>query len=620
MDNTLWYLYFFTTDGIDHNGNRVLPAALVFGAFFQVIGKKTCNAGRESEKATMPNTKALTIPKIGLLLFLSYFVFKACTFASYRDAEPAFILDKELKGRSLTPHLSYFVDSTGRAGIADVASRPEKFLSLQGRSGDPSFGFSRDAYWFMFSVKNEQSVPAAWILDLNYPLIDFIELYIPDNGSYRTMETGDRLPFDQREMPGRSFAFPLMEPPGEQTYFLRVESSGSLIVPLKAWSPAGFQQNQTRETMIIGLIYGALLAMAIYHFCVYFWIREKSYLYLGLLIIFAGLFSMTNSGIAFQYLWPGSPAWGNTAFHFFLAFGNLMVLQFSRIFLNTKDRAPKLDLLMRSGMVIALTLIPLSLVIEYYHMAHAITPLTLFSAILLTLSGISLLMRGYREARYFLLAFFVFIIGTILIALRNIGLIPETQVAAWFSQIGLVGMSVILSFGVAAKVEYLSRLASVDHLTGLLNRRVFLEKLEAETDRFKRYGVSAVLMILDLDHFKNINDKFGHAGGDRVLRRFAKRLKKTVRKTDIVGRLGGEEFAVLLSETTMDTALPLADRILEGARKCVVSEGSKAISFTTSIGIAELQADDTHMDRLLARADAALYRAKNNGRDRVVAA
>ena len=572
------------------------------------------------EKVTMPKAKKRTMPKIGLIVLLSFFIVCSWAFAFPREKTTPFLISHELKGRSLTPHLSYFVDVTGSAGISDVADRAEKFQPLQDRRGDPSFGLTRDVYWFMFSVKNVQPDPVAWVLDLHYPLMDFIELYVPDDGTFRAMQTGDRRPFDQRGVPGRTFAFPLTEPPGERTYFLRVESSGSLIVPLKAWSPAGFQHNQTRETMVIGLICGALLAMAIYHLCVFFWMREKSYLYLGLLIIFAGLFSMTNTGVTFQYLWPSNPAWGNTAFHFFLASGNLTALQFSRIFLNTRERVPKLDLLMKGAMVIALTLIPLSFVIEYYHIAHAITLLTLFSAMILLVSGILLLVRGHREARYFLLAFLSFIAGTILIGLRNIGLIPENFFNAWFSQVGLVWMSVILSFGVAIKVESLSKLASIDYLTGLLNRRVFMEKLQEETDRFKRYGVSAVLMILDLDHFKNVNDTFGHAGGDRVLRRFAKLLKNAVRKTDILGRLGGEEFAVLLPETTMEAAVPLANRVLEMVRKGVVSGRTGKISFTTSIGLAELQADDPHMDRLLARADAALYRAKENGRDRFVAA
>ena len=567
----------------------------------------------------MPNTEKRTWLKTGFLILFLCLIFDANAFANLRDTPSPLTLSHELKGKSLRPNLSYLVDSSGLAGIEDIASRPEKFMSIPNHRGDPSFGFSRDAYWFMFRVKNNSSVPVEWILDLNYPLIDFVELYVPDNGTYRAMETGDLRPFDQREIPHRTFAFSLTEPQGERAYFMRVESSGSLIVPLKAWSPLRFQQHIAKDTMMLGLSYGALLAMAIYHIYVFFSIREKSYLYLALLILFAGIFSMTNTGIAYQYLWPGSPIWGNKAFLFFLAAGNLAVLQFSRTFFNTNDRSPKLDMLIIGAMAAALVLMPLSLVIDYYHMAHVITPLTLFNAILLTFSGIVLLMGGYREARYYLLAFLAFFIGTMLVGLRNIGWIPETQLTSWFSQIGLVGLSIILSFGVAAKVEHLSRLASTDYLTGLFNRRIFIEKLGLEFNRFQRYRDSAVLMILDLDHFKKVNDIFGHAGGDKVLRRFARLLQKTVRKTDIVGRLGGEEFAVLLPETTMDEALPLANRILDMVRKEVIPQRSGKISFTTSIGLAQLHADDTHMDRLLARADAALYRAKNNGRDRAAA-
>ncbi|MGM0404373.1 MAG: diguanylate cyclase, partial [Thermodesulfobacteriota bacterium] len=165
--------------------------------------------------------------------------------------------------------------------------------------------------------------------------------------------------------------------------------------------------------------------------------------------------------------------------------------------------------------------------------------------------------------------------------------------------------------------EDLAKMASVDELTGLFNRRVFMEYLEHEVSRFKRYKKTAIVMMLDLDHFKKINDTHGHAAGDMVLRQFGGLLKATVRETDISGRVGGEEFALLLPETTLDDAMLLAKRILKNVRESVVATVAGDVRYTTSIGFAELQQDDTHIDQLMARADAALYRAKNKGRNRV---
>ncbi|MFP4159835.1 MAG: PAS domain S-box protein [Desulfobacterales bacterium] len=167
--------------------------------------------------------------------------------------------------------------------------------------------------------------------------------------------------------------------------------------------------------------------------------------------------------------------------------------------------------------------------------------------------------------------------------------------------------------------EDLLRLASTDNLTGLFNRRVFLEKLSREKARCQRYGKTAVVMMLDLDHFKRINDTFGHASGDMALCSFAGMISETIRETDVAGRLGGEEFALLLPETTLDDAMLLTQRILSEVRKNIVSTDAGDIKFTTSIGVARLRQDDTHIDQVMARADAALYRAKKNGRDRAVA-
>jgi diguanylate cyclase (GGDEF)-like protein/PAS domain S-box-containing protein len=164
--------------------------------------------------------------------------------------------------------------------------------------------------------------------------------------------------------------------------------------------------------------------------------------------------------------------------------------------------------------------------------------------------------------------------------------------------------------------EELKRLAHTDGLTGLYNRRAFIEGLEQEIARQKRYGKSLTVIMVDLDHFKKINDAHGHAGGDDVLRHFADVLRQTIRETDIPGRLGGEEFAVLLPETDAEQAAQLARRFGQAIRSATVRTESGNISFTASIGISRLVPDDTP-DSLLARADQALYRAKEGGRDRV---
>ena len=158
-------------------------------------------------------------------------------------------------------------------------------------------------------------------------------------------------------------------------------------------------------------------------------------------------------------------------------------------------------------------------------------------------------------------------------------------------------------------------LARTDTLTRLLNRRALFESGGERFAEAMRHGRPFAALLLDLDHFKSINDRFGHASGDAVLAALADALRDTARASDLVGRLGGEEFAVLAAETHAAGALGLAERV-RSAVSAIRVEGLPPI--TVSIGVADLSAGDTRLDGLIARADRALYAAKRRGRDRTV--
>jgi diguanylate cyclase (GGDEF)-like protein len=168
--------------------------------------------------------------------------------------------------------------------------------------------------------------------------------------------------------------------------------------------------------------------------------------------------------------------------------------------------------------------------------------------------------------------------------------------------------------------ETLKRLASTDALTGAVNRRAFLERGSAELARAARSQRPTTLLALDLDHFKSVNDRYGHPGGDAVLKALVAMLKRETRVSDIVARLGGEEFAVLLPETSLEAALPVAERIRSALEALRILYGGMAISVTASIGVAQSTARIGDLEALVAAADAALYAAKIGGRNRVARA
>jgi two-component system cell cycle response regulator len=163
--------------------------------------------------------------------------------------------------------------------------------------------------------------------------------------------------------------------------------------------------------------------------------------------------------------------------------------------------------------------------------------------------------------------------------------------------------------------------AITDSLTGLHNRRYMESHLGTLVEEAAVRGKPLSLLILDIDYFKSINDSYGHDAGDDVLREFATRVRKSIRGIDLACRHGGEEFVIVMPETDMAVAGVVAERIRRriASEPFAIQKGSGAIDVTISIGIAALQFADDTADAILKRADQALYRAKRDGRNRVVA-
>lgn len=169
--------------------------------------------------------------------------------------------------------------------------------------------------------------------------------------------------------------------------------------------------------------------------------------------------------------------------------------------------------------------------------------------------------------------------------------------------------------------QRLELLASTDVLTGSTTRRKFLEVSEQLVDQARNSEGALSMILADVDHFKKINDTYGHAGGDTVLRMLGHFLKENARKVDIVGRLGGEEFGICLPETNLSQAKILADRICSRlAEQDITLEDGKLLRCTISLGVAQLQPSDKDIGALMHRADMAMYQSKRNGRNQAICA
>jgi diguanylate cyclase (GGDEF)-like protein len=201
--------------------------------------------------------------------------------------------------------------------------------------------------------------------------------------------------------------------------------------------------------------------------------------------------------------------------------------------------------------------------------------------------------------------------------------LPEAYAASWLTVFALetiiyaVGTAFIVLLMVKDHhVHVFRNAAAIDHLTGLLNRRAFLENALNLCALQGEGGGPVTLLMFDLDHFKSINDRFGHAVGDEALRVFASVARSSMRANDIIGRLGGEEFAAIVPEP-MEVATRIAERLRCGFEAAGASVGVHAIGATLSIGAAASYEAVADIDALIVRADGALYRAKHDGRNRI---
>jgi diguanylate cyclase (GGDEF)-like protein len=166
--------------------------------------------------------------------------------------------------------------------------------------------------------------------------------------------------------------------------------------------------------------------------------------------------------------------------------------------------------------------------------------------------------------------------------------------------------------------QELTKAARLDYLTGICNRRAIEDLAGRSIAAARRHGMPLAMMIIDVDHFKRINDEYGHEGGDNALIETVRRIRESLRTEDLVGRLGGEEFVAVMPSTDGQSALAAAERIRSSFSDATMRIGSSDITITVSVGVAVLDAQDQQYSHLLRRADRAMYAAKTAGRNKVM--
>lgn len=527
-------------------------------------------------------------------------------------------------------YLGILEDRGGQATIEDVM-RPEMEDKFRDNEEEvPNYGYTAPVHWVRLQVSND-SLERLWLLELEYPPLDQVDLYVvKENGEFIHERSGDTIPFSYREVKNRNLAFMVVLDPGQtSTLYLRVDTQGAMALPIKLIHPVQYAEKEQLTYLLLGAYYGIMLIMVIYNMIMAFSFRSKVYFdYVWINVSNLFLYTTLN-GIAFEYVWPDWVWWNNRAIVFFICLSHLAALLFTSKYLDVKSRNPRLyrvfqwfALLEAVNIIVVLVSYPAGLYLSIYSV-----PAIQISLILAAWLGLK---NRFRPARYFLLGWGVFMVGAILSTLSDAGYIPMVWWTTYASQIGSTFEAVVLSWGLAYQIQTIRkekeiavalmketrRLADMDDLTGLYNRRYVIRAFEEAAASAGDKPIS--LMMLDLDHFKKVNDTFGHDAGDLVLQKLSSVLEECFRPSDIIGRFGGEEFMVLLKNTNAEQARSAAEYVLKSIREMRFIINDQTLACTVSLGVAQWnEAEHEEFKDLLRRADQAMYQAKRTGRNRV---
>jgi len=586
------------------------------------------------------------LERIFVLLFF-LFISAVC------QAQSPIKLSSTMAGVGTGMNVFYLEDASQTYTWEQVKSAPlsSRFAPLP--KGKSNFGIGGADYWLRIDLKNNSEAALSWFLEVPHPNWDFVTFYM--DGAASQMG-GDHVPFGERAIAAESNLYPVNTPAGAvQRIWVKLSYAlpGKAETQLLLWTPDAFFQHYAKRYFVIGTFLGIGLLLVFSNFLIGYSTRLPEYKWYTLYIMAAMMVLLTNTGLGYRYLWQGYNWFADFAPILFGVLTLVLATQFTRCFLNTRESLI-IDRLLQGLLVLG----GLAVLCYFLGGREYALKLALFYAlltVLFPLLGIWQYKKGREDARFYVLGWSIWSLAVFIAVMRNIGFIPADFVTNFSPPLGLCIEGVLLSLALADRINYLTQekdrvelqhiqhlqqeqvmlerqvsertvelekamqqaelLAQTDSLTGVLNRRAFYEFSEKELSRARRFEEPIAVVMIDLDMFKRVNDNYGHATGDRVLIAAISTLKTIIRNMDLFGRIGGEEFAVLLPQTNLHDATELAERLREALAKMEVKVGELIITVTASFGVAFVDVKNESLADSMSRADVALYRAKFRGRN-----
>ena len=363
-----------------------------------------------------------------------------------------------LWARTIPYTAEVYIDKGKKARPELVMASPGKYPFVPLTEANKKIGYSPAAIWLKLKIENESALPEIMYADFGQPWTSVIDVYISGAGNSEEYHPGSSRPFSSRPVAYRGFVFPVQANPGMTVLYARIESPNrTLNLSVNLHPAEEFAKNEKLEIIALFLYYGILIAMALYNLFIFFSIRDRSYLYLMLFIVFFSLYNLVYDGIAYQYLWPEWPAWGNVSLNVFSKAYNIFILLFARSFLNTPVHLPRIDrgmiaLVVVNGLFGILYMFSPDILPEYISISLILISIFFVLAIVLVL-----LRMGVRSARFFILAIILFLLSGLLSVFRGYGLLSANYLTMNGFQIGSVSMLLLLSLGLADRINFMMK-------------------------------------------------------------------------------------------------------------------------------------------------------------------
>ena len=400
--------------------------------------------------------RLLIVTKILNKFFLNTFLWFLMALPILAPAQVTQVLKSKVVSYFLTQDKLYYLeDVNGKLNFDQV--QKQSFSPVTKNANN--FGASSSVFWFRFKLQNP--APASkhinWLLELAHPLLDQVDFYIPQKQGWKKMILGDHLPFGQRPIHSRHFVIPLdFEDSNPQIYYLRLQSTSTVQVPLAIYQPGAFYTKQNYEQAIFSLFYGILLVMSLYNLFLFFSLKTRPYLLYSLAIFVGLVANMSIKGQAFQLLWPNWIWFSNVSPILFTALFQSLLLLYTDSFLNLQKYAPRLRKFFFGliGLSLSMGIInffdaglgtKLSIVVNVTNMPFVIA------------AGVICYRKGKIAARFFILAWVIFALGVFMNALTLAGVLPFNFITKNLIDVGGALNVILLSLALADSYQQFKR-------------------------------------------------------------------------------------------------------------------------------------------------------------------